>query len=107
MAKYALPIYGADDEIIKTYETDHVSWAVYIRAADLETELKGKPAVEMFKAVGDILKEVFVGLTDEHLMKADGSDVISTFTQIVSGGQRIKGGKPNNNNNKGNNRKNA
>lgn len=93
MAKYELPIYGADDEIIKTYETNHVSWSVYIRAADMEGELKNKSAVDMFNAVGDILKEVFVGLTDEHLMKADGDDVLNTFTQIVSGGHAIKSGK--------------
>lgn len=92
MAKYELPIYGANDEIIKTYATNHVAWAVYIKAADMETEIKNKPAVEMFEAVGDILKEVFIGLTDEHLMQADGTDVLNTFTQIVSGGQAIKGG---------------
>lgn len=92
MAKYELPIYGADDELVKNYTTNHVSWAVYIKAADMETELKDKPASEMFKMVGEILKEVFIGLTDEELMKADGADVLNTFTQVVSGGQKIKSG---------------
>ncbi len=93
MAKYELPIYGENDEIIKTYATNHVAWAVYIKAAEMETTIKGKPAVEQFNAVGDILKEVFKGLTDEHLLMADGEDVMNTFAQIVSGGQNIKGGK--------------
>ncbi|MGA4517418.1 phage tail assembly chaperone G [Solibacillus silvestris] len=92
MAKYELPIYGENDEIIKTYETNHVSWAVYIKAADMETSIKNKTAREQFDAVGDILKDVFAGLTDDHLMRADGMDVMNTFAQIVNGGQQIKGG---------------
>lgn len=96
MAKYELNIYGANDEIIKSYATDHVAWGVFIKAADMENDIKNKPAMEMFKAVGDILKEVFTGLTDDELMKADGSDVLNLFTQIVSGGQKIKTGKSNN-----------
>lgn len=92
MAKFELPIYGVDDELITTYTANRVSWGVYIKAADMETEIKGKSAREQLDMAGELLKEVFIGLTDEHLMKADGLDVIHTFEQIVSGGQKIKGG---------------
>lgn len=93
MAKFELPIYGVDDEIIANYTANHVSWGTYIKAADMEQEIKDKTAREQLEMAGELLKEVFQGLTDEHLMKADGLDVIHTFEQIVTGGQKIKGGK--------------
>lgn len=92
MAKYELPIYGENDEIIKMHETNVCPWAVYIEAADLQDKLQDKSPRDQLKAVGDILKSVFITLTDEELMRADGTDVMNTFIQIVSGGQNIKGG---------------
>lgn len=92
MAKYELPIYGKNDEVVKMHETNICPWAVYIQAAELEDELKGKSAKEQMKAVGNILKSVFIELTDEELLHADGQDVMNTFNQIVNGGQKIKGG---------------
>lgn len=92
MAKYELPIYGEHDEIVKTHETNIVPWAVFIQAADLQETLADKPAKEQMNAVGDILKAVFHELTDSELLCADGVDVMNTFAQIVSGGQKIKGG---------------
>lgn len=92
MAKYELPIYGANDEIIKMHETNICPWAVYIEAAELEEKIKDKSAREQMQAVGNILKAVFPELTDEELLRADGADVMNTFVQIVSGGQTIKGG---------------
>lgn len=92
MAKYELPIYGDNDEIIKMHETNICPWAVYIEAADLQDKLKDQTAGEQMKAVGNILKRVFTKLTDEELLRADGLDVMNTFLQIVTGGQNIKGG---------------
>ena len=96
MAKYELPIYGDNDEIVKMHETNICPWAVYIQAADMQEELQGKPAREQMQAVGDILKAVFVNLTDDELLRADGMDVMNTFQQIVNGGQKIKGGETKN-----------
>ena len=92
MAKYELPIYGENDEVVKMHETNVCPWAVYIEAADLQEKLQGKSAREQMEAVGDILKAVFSGLTNEELLRADGADVMNTFTQIVTGGQKITGG---------------
>lgn len=89
--KYELNIYGADDAIIKTYGTNIVPWAIYIKAADMEESIKDCSAKEQLEAVGELLKEVFVGLTDQELLRADGADVMNTFVQIVSGGQKING----------------
>lgn len=92
MAKFELPIYGENNEVIKMHETNICPWAVYVQAADLQEQLKDKSAREQMDAVGTILKAVFVELTDAELMRADGMDVMNTFAQIVSGGQKINGG---------------
>lgn len=92
MAKYELPIYGENDEIVKEYKTNVCPWAVYIEAADISETLQDKSPREKLEAVGNILKSVFVGLTDEDLRHADGGDVMNTFKQITSGGQTVKGG---------------
>lgn len=92
MAKYELPIYGENDEVIKMHQTNICPWAVYIQAAEIQEELQDKSARDQMQAVGEILKAVFVSLTDEELLHADGMDVMNTFKQIVTGGQKIKGG---------------
>lgn len=92
MAKYELPIYGENDAIVKTHATNIVPWAVFIQAADIQETLANKSAKEQMNAVGSILKSVFHELTDDELLCADGADVMNTFAQIVSGGQKIKGG---------------
>lgn len=89
MAKYELPIYGADDELLKTYATNICPWAVYIQAADMQEEMQNKTAREQMDAVGNLLKAVFEGLTDAELLRADAGDVMNTFAQIVNAGQKI------------------
>ena len=96
MAKYELNIYGENDEIVKKYSTNICSWGVFIQAAEMSETLQKKSAVEQISAVGEILKSVFHGLTTDELMCADASDVMNTFSQIVAGGQKIKGAKPKN-----------
>lgn len=93
MAKYELPIYGEDDEIVKEYTSNVCPWAVYIEAAEMQETLEDKSTREQMDAVGTILKSVFHGLTDAELLCADGNDVLNTFLQIVQGGQNIKGSK--------------
>lgn len=92
MSKFELPIYGENDEIVKTYGANICPWGVYIQAAELHEKLKDTSALEQMNAIGNILKIVFSGLTDSELAHADGGDVMNTFKQIVSGGQTIKGG---------------
>lgn len=92
MAKFSLNIYGKNDEIVKTHETNICPWGVYIQAAELGDTLKEKSATEQMHAVGEILKSVFMELTDEDLNRADVNDVMFTFQQIVNQGQKIKGG---------------
>lgn len=91
MAKFELPIYGENDEVVKLHATNICPWGIFIQAANMSDELKDKPANEQLQCVGNVLKAVFHGLTDDELMAADAFDVMNTFQQIVSGGQKIKG----------------
>ena len=92
MAKYELPIYGANDETLKVYETNHIFWGTYIEAADLQEQMQDKSAKDQMLSVNNLLKSIFVGLTDEELNKADITDVMNIFEQVVQGGQQIKSG---------------
>lgn len=92
MAKYELPIYGANDETLKVYETNHIFWGTFIEAADLQEKMQGLSAKEQMMSVNGLLKVVFEGLTDEELNKADVTDVMNIFEQVVQGGQQIKSG---------------
>lgn len=93
MAQFELPIYGNDDEIIKTFSTDKVRWGVYLQALELDEELEDKSAAEQFKAMSDFIKKIFPTLTDADLENADGDDVINTFKQFTRKAERIAGSK--------------
>ena len=84
MAKYELTIYGENDEQVKKYEKDHVRWGVFLKAVKLQEQIKNKSAAEQFVLINQFIKSIFVGLTDEELEQADGSDVINTFRQLLS-----------------------
>lgn len=81
MARFSLNIYGENDEIIKTYETEHVRFRVLMQALELkERELDGG---ENIKAAISVVKAVFCGLTDEEIAMADTGDVLAVFAQVT------------------------
>lgn len=84
MARFELPIYGEDEQLIKKYEADRVRWGTLVEAAGLKEELEKKDTIARVEAIGDFLKNIFSGLTDEDLAKADYLDVINTFNQLAA-----------------------
>lgn len=84
MAKYELNIYNGD-EVAKTYTANHCPWGLYVEAADTQEHLKSMTGKEVFKSLENIMLQLFEGLTKEEMQKADGSEVMSLFLQIVSG----------------------
>lgn len=87
-----LNIYGADDEIVKTYETNHIRWRLFTDAIKLNEEIKDAEPEAQLAAVGEFIKRIFIGLTDEELELADAFDVFNTFNMIVSKARSIKSG---------------
>lgn len=84
MAKFELPIYGENDEIVKEYKTEIVRYGILEDAIKISEETKGGTAEEQLKAVTPILQRVFKGLTAEELKDADLFTVFNVFNQIVS-----------------------
>lgn len=93
MAQFELPIYGADDEMVKKYETDKVRWGVFLQAIDLQETIAQKSAAEQIKQISNFLKKIFPSLTDEELENADVDDVMNTFTQLIRKANAIGGEK--------------
>lgn len=90
--RFELSIYGENDEVLKKYETDHVRWGVLLKAVNLQEIMKGKTPIEQVSMVGEFVKSIFVGLTDEELEKADTNDVMNTFKQLLSSVGTINSG---------------
>lgn len=84
MAKFELPIYGENDEIIKVYETDKVRWGVFMQALEVSENLEKKKPAEQFVIISNFVKKIFPDLTDEHLEMADITDVLNTFKQLTA-----------------------
>lgn len=84
MAKFELPIYGENDEVVKEYKTDIVKFGILEDAIKISEETKGGTAQEQLKAITPILQRVFKGLTEEQLKDADLFNVFNVFKQIIS-----------------------
>lgn len=93
MAKFELNIYGQNDEITKTYKTDHVRWGLLMGALALQERIRDEDPAEQIAAINEFAKEIFVDITDEDLSNADSSDVISVFAQVGKMANRIKSSK--------------
>lgn len=93
MAKFELNTYGENDEILKTFATDHVKWGVFVNALALNDKIEGAGAAEQFAAVNGLVKSIFSGMNDEDLMNADIEDVFNTFQQIVRLAKNLNGSK--------------
>ena len=95
MAQFELSIYGENDEILKTYETDKVRWGVFMQALELQDGLSEKSAAEQFKCVSNFIKKIFPNLTDADLENADYEDVFNTFKQLIQKANAIGGNSKN------------
>lgn len=95
MAQFELNIYGNDDEILKTYATDHIRWGVFTQAVKVQEDLGGKSVAEQFQVVSDFIKKIFPDLTDADLEKADSDDVFHTFYQLTHKANAIGGNSKN------------
>ena len=84
MAKFELPIYGENDEIVKNYSTDIVRFGILEEAINASEKVKGKDPKEQLKLIAPILQKVFKGLTEEDLKDADLFKVFGVFNQIIS-----------------------
>lgn len=91
MAKFELNIYGKNDEILNTYQTDHIRWGLLVSALDLQEAIKDEAPDEQMKAINRFALELFPGMTEEELRNADGIDVMNVFAQVGRMANKING----------------
>ncbi len=89
MAQFELNIYGANDEIVKRFETERVRWGIFVQALELEETLKGATARDMISAINEFVKKIFPDITDADLEGADVDDVLHTFQQLLAKARKI------------------
>lgn len=92
---FELNIYGANDEIIKSYGTNHIKWGVFIQAVQLQEQLKDADTATQFEKISEFVMRIFDGMTAEEIENADGFDVMNVFTQLVNKAKNIKGSSKN------------
>ncbi len=90
-AEFTLNIYGENDEIVKTYETNHIKWRLFTQAIKLQDNLKDKEPDEQLDAISKFMTYIFSGLTVEELDDADAFDIFSTFRQLTNKAKLIQG----------------
>lgn len=83
---YYLNIYGENDELLKTYETEKARYGAFEEAINFVEEAEGKSEAEVnlmgFKLLGKFAKKLFPGLTDEDLRLADMKDVANLAYEV-------------------------
>lgn len=87
MAKFELSIYGENDEVLKTYKTDHIRYGLFEDAIKIQEENK---EINSLEKIRPIILGVFKGLTSEELRDADFEDIINIFRQVISTAQILK-----------------
>lgn len=84
MGTFELNVYGANDEILKTFATDRIRWGVFLQAVAIHEEIAGSKPEEQYALIGEFIKKLFPGITDADIDNADAYDVLNTFWMLVN-----------------------
>lgn len=91
MGTFELRIYGANDEILKTFATDRIRWAVFLQAISIHEEIAASKPEKQYELIGEFIKKLFPGITDADIGNADAQDVLNTFWMLVGKANQIGG----------------
>ncbi len=92
-AKYSLNIYGKNDEITKTFETNVIRWKLFKKAVQMQEDIKDKSQSEQINAVSEFMLAIFPSMTEKDIENADVFDIFAVFKQIINKANAINGGK--------------
>lgn len=84
MALFKLNVYGANDEIIKSYATSKLKYGLIEDFVCLAKDLDNKPQLEQFQLMKPIIKNLFMGITDEELRNVDVIEVVQVITSLFN-----------------------
>ena len=91
MAKFELNIYGENDEVLKTFQTDHVRWGLLLTSLELQEKIANESVEDQMKAINKFALELFPGMTEADLRSADGMDVMNVFAQVGRMANKLNG----------------
>lgn len=99
MAKFELPIYNENDEVIKTVKRNFIPVDLFIRFQQLAEKIAGekfKNDKEMFAEIQKLFLEAFPALTaDEFKNNIDLAQILYTINDIVSRAAKFEGSSKN------------
>lgn len=91
MGNFTLHIYGADDEIVKTYEQKRVRFGLLEEAIKIGEDNAGKKPAQYIGEIKKTVKAIFPDMTDEHMALADFFDVVNVFKQLQRKAEALLG----------------
>lgn len=81
---FKLNVLGEKDKVVKTYETNKIKYGLIEDMVSLSKELDGKSEFEQFSLMKPLLKNMFVGLTDEELRNVEFIEVLAVIKNLMS-----------------------
>lgn len=94
--RYELNIYDKDNNISETLTSDVLRWGDYVdiateaaKIAGVDGDITEDMLIANFDLVQDAVLRLFPGATVDKLRNADASDMMDTFKQVVSLGQKF------------------
>ena len=81
---FKLNILGENDKVVKTYETSKIKYGLIEDMVILSKELAGKSEFEQFALMKPLLKNMFVGLTDEEIRNIEFIEVLQVIKNLMS-----------------------
>lgn len=82
MALFELNVYGANDEVIRTYKTSKIKYGLIEDFISLSKDLEGKNELQQFTLMKPILKTLFTGITDDDLRNVDFIEVTKVIMSM-------------------------
>lgn len=80
---FKLNILGENDTVVKTYETSKIKYGLIEDMVSLSKELEGKNEFEQFGLMKPLLKNMFIGITDEELRNVDFLEVLAVIKNLM------------------------
>ena len=81
---FTLNILGANDEVVNTYKTSKIKYGLIEDMVSLSKELEGKNEFQQFSLMKPLLKNMFIGITDEELRNVDFLEVLAVIKNLMS-----------------------
>ena len=80
---FELNIYGENDKIIKHYETNHIRYGLLLKSIDFAERSQTMTKKDFITSANELVKAIFVGITDEEIANADFDKVLGVCKQIA------------------------